>query len=160
MVRCWGSGTGSRVLTLIHADVPSNPETLLHRSGRTGRAGRKGVCVLIVPENRRGAAQRVLSLAKLRATVRAAPGIAEIEVRYRRRILDIAASAEKPNELEADFVAELLDRVGPQRIAAAFLRQQLAAHPVPEELLPLPVDVLQNSKYKRDRGSARRPGTC
>jgi ATP-dependent RNA helicase DeaD len=41
---------------VIHADVPSNPATLLHRSGRTGRAGRKGVCVLIVPENRRGAA--------------------------------------------------------------------------------------------------------
>ncbi|MBR0344821.1 MAG: DEAD/DEAH box helicase, partial [Rudaea sp.] len=33
---------------VIHADVPSNPATLLHRSGRTGRAGRKGVCVLIV----------------------------------------------------------------------------------------------------------------
>ena len=28
---------------VIHADVPSNPATLLHRSGRTGRAGRKGV---------------------------------------------------------------------------------------------------------------------
>ncbi len=140
---------------VVHADVPSNPATLLHRSGRTGRAGRKGVCVLIVPENRRSAAQRVLSLAKLTATVRAAPGIAEIEAGYRRRILDIAASTAKPNELEAEFVSELLDRVGPQRIAAAFLRQQLAAHPVPEELLPLPVDVLQNSKYKRDRGSAK-----
>ncbi|MCB1462683.1 MAG: DEAD/DEAH box helicase, partial [Nitratireductor sp.] len=140
---------------VVHADVPSNPETLLHRSGRTGRAGRKGVCVLIVPENRRGAVQRVLSLAKLTATVRAAPGIADIEARYRRRILDIAASAAKPNELEADFVSELLDRVGPQRIAAAFLRQQLAAHPVPEELLPLPVDVLQNRSHTRDRRSAK-----
>ncbi|MDJ0931529.1 C-terminal helicase domain-containing protein [Breoghania sp.] len=37
---------------VVHTDLPSNPETLLHRSGRTGRAGRKGVCVLIVPENR------------------------------------------------------------------------------------------------------------
>ena len=27
---------------VIHADLPTNPETLLHRSGRTGRAGRKG----------------------------------------------------------------------------------------------------------------------
>jgi ATP-dependent RNA helicase DeaD len=27
---------------VIHADLPSNSETLLHRSGRTGRAGRKG----------------------------------------------------------------------------------------------------------------------
>ncbi|MFG6543291.1 DEAD/DEAH box helicase, partial [Sulfitobacter sp. M22298] len=28
---------------VIHADLPSNSDTLLHRSGRTGRAGRKGV---------------------------------------------------------------------------------------------------------------------
>ncbi|MFC6758649.1 helicase-related protein [Sulfitobacter porphyrae] len=27
---------------VIHADLPSNADTLLHRSGRTGRAGRKG----------------------------------------------------------------------------------------------------------------------
>ncbi len=57
---------------VIHADVPSNPATLLHRSGRTGRAGRKGVCVLIVPETRRRAGQRVLELARLTATTRAA----------------------------------------------------------------------------------------
>jgi ATP-dependent RNA helicase DeaD len=139
---------------VVHADVPSNPETLLHRSGRTGRAGRKGVCVLIVPENRRGAAQRVLALANLTATVRAAPGIAEIEARYRRRILDAAASAAEPDEPEADFVSELLARAGPRRIAAAFIRQQLAAHPVPEELLPLPAEALKTRSSARDRRSA------
>lgn len=139
---------------VVHADVPTNPETLLHRSGRTGRAGRKGVCVLIVPENRRGVVQRVLGLAKLTATVRAAPGIADIEARYRRQITDAAASAAEPDEAEADFVAELLDRVGPRRIAAAFLRHQLAAHPVPEDLLPLPTEALQTRTSGRDRRSA------
>ncbi|RUX33184.1 DEAD/DEAH box helicase, partial [Mesorhizobium sp. M7A.F.Ca.CA.002.09.1.1] len=38
---------------VIHADLPTNPETLLHRSGRTGRAGRKGVSALIVPNSAR-----------------------------------------------------------------------------------------------------------
>jgi len=136
---------------VVHADVPSNPETLLHRSGRTGRAGRKGVCVLIVPEHRRGAAHRVLAMAKLTATVRAAPGIADIEARYRRRILNAAASAAEPDETEADFVAELLERAGPERIAAAFLRQQMAAHPVPEELWPLPAEALRDKRSARDR---------
>ena len=70
-------------------------------------------------------------------------------------ILDAAASAAEPDETEADFVAELLDRAGPQRIAAAFLRQQLAAHPVPEELWPLPAEALQDRRSARDRGSAR-----
>ncbi len=53
---------------VIHADVPSNPETLLHRSGRTGRAGRKGICALIVPMHRRSAAARVLRAANLEAS--------------------------------------------------------------------------------------------
>ncbi|MGE0282022.1 MAG: DEAD/DEAH box helicase [Rhizobiaceae bacterium] len=136
---------------VIHADVPSNPATLLHRSGRTGRAGRKGVCVLIVPENRRGAAQRVLALAKLTATLRAAPGIAEIEARYRRQILDTVLSAAEPDDAEAAFVAELLGQATPERMAAAFLRQQLTARPVPEDLSPLPVDAMQAKKGKRDK---------
>ena len=138
---------------VVHADVPSNPETLLHRSGRTGRAGRKGVCVLIVPEHRRGAAQRVLSLARLTATMRAAPGIADIEARYRRQILDAAVSAAQPSDQEAEFVAELLDKVGPERLATAFLRQQLAARPIPEDLLPLPPEALEKRGPKRDRRS-------
>ena len=136
---------------VIHADVPTNPATLLHRSGRTGRAGRKGVCVLIVPEDRRGAAQRVLALAKLTATVRAAPGIAEIEARYRRQMLNTALSAGEPDESEQAFVAELLAQVAPERLAAVFLRQQLAARPVPEDLFPLPVGDMSARKPKRER---------
>ncbi|MFU0507166.1 DEAD/DEAH box helicase [Pseudaminobacter sp. NGMCC 1.201702] len=136
---------------VVHADVPSNPATLLHRSGRTGRAGRKGICVLIVPEYRLGAARRVLALANLSATMRAAPGIAEIEARYRKHILDTALAAPHPDETEAAFVAELLSQAAPERIAAAFLRQQLAARPVPEELWPLPIDAMQARKPDRER---------
>ncbi|MBS7699985.1 MULTISPECIES: DEAD/DEAH box helicase [unclassified Chelatococcus] len=145
---------------VIHADVPSNPATLLHRSGRTGRAGRKGVCVLIVPENRRGAAQRVLALARLTATTRAAPGITEIEARYRRQILDTALSAAVPDGADAAFVTELLAKVPPERIAAAFLRQQLAARPVPEDLSPLPVSDMQARKPRRERGSEDKQGAA
>ena len=145
---------------VIHADVPSNPATLLHRSGRTGRAGRKGVCVLIVPEHRRGAAQRVLSLARLTATERAAPAITEIEARYRRDIMEAAIATPEPDEAEAAFVANLLAKSTPERIAAAFLREQLAARPVPEDLVPLPLADIQarkskgNKRHVDDRGPA------
>jgi ATP-dependent RNA helicase DeaD len=124
---------------VIHADLPSNPDTLLHRSGRTGRAGRKGVCVLIVPLHRRSAAQRVLGFANLTATYQAAPGIAEIEARYRQQILDLAVAALPPDADEKPFVEELLERLTPEQLAAAYLRQQLAARPVPEEISATPV---------------------
>jgi ATP-dependent RNA helicase DeaD len=124
---------------VIHADLPSNPATLLHRSGRTGRAGRKGVCVLIVPLHRRKAAERVLGFANLEATYQAAPGIAEIETRYRQQILEAAAEAKPVEAEERDFVEELLERLTPEQMAAAYLRQQLAARPVPEEISPVAI---------------------
>ena len=36
---------------VIHADLPRTPDVLLHRSGRTGRAGRKGTAIIVVPDN-------------------------------------------------------------------------------------------------------------
>ncbi len=124
---------------VIHADMPTNPDTLLHRSGRTGRAGRKGTCALIVPHHRRGAAARVLKLAKLEATTIAAPTSADIEARNRQRILEDPALSEVPNEEELAFVRELMSAHGPEQIAAAYLRQQLALRPAPEELADTPL---------------------
>lgn len=138
---------------VIHADLPSNPATLLHRSGRTGRAGRKGVCVLIVPDYRRGAAKRVLSLAKLTATTRSAPAIADIEARYRKQILETASATSAPDEVETLFVKELLEQLTPQQIATAYLRQQLASRPVPEDISPLPIRPDNEKPERRSRRS-------
>jgi ATP-dependent RNA helicase DeaD len=116
------------------SDLPTNPETLLHRSGRTGRAGRKGVCALIVPFYRRSAASRLMHLAKLDATMEPAPGPTEITARTQAQILADESLFATPQEDEAEFVGKLLARYGAEQIAAAFLRQQMAARPAPEEL--------------------------
>ena len=52
---------------VIHADIPKSKESLVHRSGRTGRAGRKGVCTLIVPHNQRRRTESLLQRAKISA---------------------------------------------------------------------------------------------
>jgi len=136
---------------VIHADLPSNPDTLLHRSGRTGRAGRKGICVLVVPVHRRGAAARVLKLANLDATTRAAPTIAEIDARYRQQILDAAIASSPPDEAESPFIAQMLAKLSPEQIAAAYFRQQLAARPVPEELSDTPIAPLSEKPRRESR---------
>lgn len=139
---------------VIHADMPTNPDTLLHRSGRTGRAGRKGTCVLIVPMHRRNAVQRTLKLAKLDVTYMAAPTAADIEARYRQTILDDAGLSQPATEAETAFAAELMALHPPQAIAIAYLRQQLAARPAPEELTenaapdkPGPSDPREKAKF-------------
>ncbi|UGY09680.1 DEAD/DEAH box helicase [Phyllobacterium pellucidum] len=128
---------------VIHADLPNNSETLLHRSGRTGRAGRKGVCVLIVPPSRRRTAERLLQGAKLATSMVPPPDAAAINKRNRERILNDPSLTETVAEDEADFVRELLEKHSPEQIAAAYLRQQMAARPAPEELSSTPSHVLE-----------------
>ncbi len=134
---------------VIHADLPTNPDTLLHRSGRTGRAGRKGICVLIVPYHRRGAASRLLMAARLEATTIEAPSSAAIEIRNRQRILEDPALSADASEEELIFARELLAAHSAEQIATAFLRQQLAARPAAEELSEGPKPVLKAAKGEK-----------
>jgi ATP-dependent RNA helicase DeaD len=131
---------------VIHADMPTNPDTLLHRSGRTGRAGRKGICTLIVPYHRRNAAARVLKLAKLTARTVPAPTASDIERHNKERILDDPALAMTPGEDEIAFVRELMNAHSAEHIAAAYLRLQLAARPAPEELLDAPANFAERGQ--------------
>ncbi|QDH15328.1 DEAD/DEAH box helicase [Oecophyllibacter saccharovorans] len=73
---------------VIHASVPTSVEALLHRSGRTGRAGRKGTCVLMVPFNQRRRAERLLAQARIKAEWEPVPTAAQIYAQDARHLLD------------------------------------------------------------------------
>jgi len=139
---------------VIHADMPSDPDTLLHRSGRTGRAGRKGICVIVAPIYRRNAAARVLSLANLQATTRTAPTIADIEAKQNARILATALETPPVEETETALVAELVEKLTPEQLAAAYLRQQRATLPAGEEMAVtvIPTDGGKPRREKRFEG--------
>ncbi|MHA6287054.1 DEAD/DEAH box helicase [Maricaulis sp. CAU 1757] len=119
---------------VIHADLPNNGDTLKHRSGRTGRAGRKGICSLIVPLNRRGKANRLLRDAGVKAEWVKVPGQDEIRAKDRDRLYADPILTEKhDDELYKDAQA-LLEAFEPEQIAAAFLKHRLEAEPAAEDL--------------------------
>ena len=120
---------------VIHADLPRNRESLLHRSGRTGRAGRKGVSVLVVPHNWRKGTERLLQSANVEATWARPPSIVEIMQRDDERILDDPDLREPITEDEQAFAQQLLERHGSEQVAAALLRRFRAGRSAPEELL-------------------------
>ncbi len=120
---------------VIHADMPTNPETLLHRSGRTGRAGRKGTAVVIAPQHRRRTAERVLNTAKVNALFMAPPSADAILERDRERMLADPVFLEPVEADDNEMIAALLERHSPEQIAAAWLKRERAARPVPEEVM-------------------------
>lgn len=119
---------------VIHADMPRNAETLLHRSGRTGRAGRKGTSVLIVQPKMRRRAERLLDDAKIDATWGKPPSAADINARNDERLINDPSLAQAPSEHETTLAAALIEKHGAEHVAAAFIRQMRSAHGAPEEL--------------------------
>ena len=119
---------------VIHADLPSNSETLLHRSGRTGRAGRKGVSALIVPPKARRKAERLLGGAKVKAEWSAAPAAADVRARDDLRLMENPSWNEAVEESERETVEALTTRFSPEQLAVAFLRVYSEGQSAPEEL--------------------------
>ncbi|MGU3400919.1 DEAD/DEAH box helicase [Brucellaceae bacterium D45D] len=151
---------------VIHADLPTNPESLLHRSGRTGRAGRKGTCVLVVPFSRRRSAERLLHMAKLDAQTIAAPGIAAVQAKNNERILNSDVFAQAVEDEHQDLLKALTERYTPEQIANAFLNRELAALPAAEEVSDAPVHPVGGKKPRErserndrfERGERRERG--
>jgi len=132
---------------VIHADLPQNRDMLLHRSGRTGRAGSKGISALVVPHNWRSRAERLLSNAKISATWKKAPSIEDITRRDQERFLADPALVEPIKEEEKEAAAKLLSSYGPEQIAVALLRIHNKQKPAPEKLL----DVSEMKAKKKHR---------
>ncbi|MBX2834537.1 MAG: DEAD/DEAH box helicase [Micavibrio sp.] len=135
---------------VIHADLPQNKDTMLHRSGRTGRAGSKGISALMVPHNWRSRAERLLKNAKIDAKWIKPPSIEDITRRDQERFLAHPALVEPPRADEKEAAANLLESYGAEQIATALLRMHNSQKPAPEELLDFVPSKHEKQKKSRD----------
>ena len=119
---------------VVHAELPNSHETLLHRSGRTGRAGRKGTSALIVTKRSTKKAQRILKMAKLDANWGGAPTADEVFERENGRMMSDEGWAIPINESEQSTVDALTEAFSAEQLAAAYLRLRRIARSAPEEL--------------------------
>lgn len=145
---------------VIHADLPRNKEGLLHRSGRTGRAGRQGVCALIVPVRAQRRTERLLQEANVTADWRLPPSAADIEAALNEKLLSSEALQTLPNEIEAELADALMEKYSPAHLAAAIVRLTRATDSAPEILQDPGAQKPSRSrkeKYDPDRQDSREP---
>lgn len=119
---------------VIHAELPTGPAVLLHRSGRTGRAGRKGVSAMLVPYTNRAKALRLINAAGVDAYWTAAPSADEVRAKDQERLLEALLRVEPASEEDAVLVRELVGQRSAEEIAAALIRMHRARLPSPEDL--------------------------
>jgi len=119
---------------VIHADLPNDAQVLQHRSGRTGRAGRKGISILLVPPSRRRRAEEMLGRARVTATWGNAPSPEEIRRLDTERLLQNPILTEPAGEDDAATADTLLQSHSARTIAAAFVKLYRSQLPAPEEM--------------------------
>ncbi len=160
---------------VIHAELPNDAQVLQHRSGRTGRAGKKGVSVLLVPPSRRRRAEEMLGRARVNATWGNAPSAEDIRKVDQERLLQNPLLVEAGTDDDLAMADELLKSHGPRQLAAAFVKMYRAGLPAPEDIEDEPFQrgparehksrsdgprhegPREQSKPREDRGPRERP---
>jgi ATP-dependent RNA helicase DeaD len=120
---------------VVHVEIPRDAETLQHRSGRTGRAGKKGTAVLIVPYPRRRRVDGMLRGAKIEAEWMNAPTADDVRARDRERLIERLLAPQEQDEDDIELGRRLLAERSAEDIAAALVRAHRATMLPPEELI-------------------------
>jgi len=136
---------------VVHVELPRDAETLQHRSGRTGRAGKKGIAVLVVPYPRRKRVESVLRGARIEAEWIKPPTPEDIRRGDHERLLAALLAPAEIEEEDRALAEALLAQRTPEEIAAALVRVHRARMPAAEELADA-------GAAPRERPEGPRPG--
>lgn len=133
---------------VIHVEIPRDAEALQHRSGRTGRAGKKGTAVIIVPYPRRRRVDGMLRGARIEAEWMDAPTAADVRKRDQERLMEKLLATVEHEAEDIELAQRLMAERTPEDIAASLVQMHRA-------LMPPPEDLIDNSARGRD--TAGRP---
>ncbi|QXX76218.1 DEAD/DEAH box helicase [Methylovirgula sp. HY1] len=138
---------------VVHAELPHDAEALQHRSGRTGRAGRKGVSALLVPISRRHRVERLLMDAGVRATWSGPPSADEIRKLDQERLLQDPILTEPHTDEDVEMARLLLAEQTPEQLGAALVRIYRSRLPAVEDV----VDPGNGPERRETRGPKSAP---
>ncbi len=120
---------------VVHVELPRDAEALQHRSGRTGRAGKKGTAVLIVPYPRRRRVEMMLRGARIEADWINAPTPEDIRRNDRERLIEALTAPVEADEEDKVIAMRIQKAMSADAIAVALVQAHRKKMPALEELL-------------------------
>ena len=93
---------------VIHSNLPRNSETLIHRSGRTGRAGKHGLSIILFSPNSIKTYYRIIEHAKIAPKLRKNLSKKIIEDNENAQFLNKVSSISK-SKIEDKLINELME---------------------------------------------------
>jgi ATP-dependent RNA helicase DeaD len=144
---------------VVNYEVPSAPDSYVHRIGRVGRAGREGVAITLVEPREHRMLKTIERVTKQRITVEKVPTVADL----RSRRLELTRAAIEEAVIEDDFdgyrvvVESLADKFDVMEVALAAVKLvHEATGPVADDE-DIPEVVPKGDRPARPAKSARPP---
>jgi ATP-dependent RNA helicase DeaD len=146
------------IARVIHAEPPTDADSYTHRSGRTGRAGKKGTSSVLVSPAGLARVSQLLRRAGVRFRMGPIPTAAEIRRLASERVLAELTAEEEPGTAADPRFAEMAARLAStgdveRTIARLLARTQVAAGPQPREILAIAAPVERERPPRHGRAA-------
>jgi ATP-dependent RNA helicase DeaD len=144
----------SGVTHVYNFDIPQDPESYVHRIGRTGRAGKKGMSITFVTPREMGYLKIVEQTTKKKMTALKPPSLNEALEGQQRLALEKLAEAAKENDIKDYYqlAEEFLGDQDPVQAVAAAIRV------LTKEPDTTPVDITEERPLPSRGGGGNRGG--
>lgn len=109
------------IRTVVHAHSPHDSDSLVHRSGRTGRAGQQGTSIQLCLPKAQHHVRRLLKNARITAEWLPAPSAADVHRVENERLFDELSSAQPGNGHHDSLAQRLLEEVDPALLVASLV---------------------------------------
>ncbi len=138
------------IARVIHFDPPGDADTYTHRSGRTGRAGKKGTSAVLVPPSALVGTLRLLGGARVTHRFEPVPTAADIRrgqtENFEKELL--AEGEDRMDEVTWDLAKRLVASPTASRSVARLIsRARKASGPEPREVRPLDPPVHRSRNF-------------
>ena len=107
---------------VVHADLPRNSEGLLHRSGRTGRAGKKGTSILFFSPNEVNHYERLIAKAGVSPKIKKFFTRNDIENKDQDLILEGIIDNSEIDSFEEKLLEKIANKYSLKDVAKAYIK--------------------------------------
>ncbi|MGH3794424.1 MAG: DEAD/DEAH box helicase [Pseudonocardiaceae bacterium] len=149
---------------VVNFDVPSAPDSYVHRVGRVGRAGREGVAITFAEPREHRMLKTIERVTKQRITVSRVPTVADLRARRleltRAALYESLSADEDDRERFRVVVETLTDEFDVMEVALAAVKLAHEATGGPVDAEEIPEAVPRDGRDPRGRGEKSGAGRC
>ena len=154
-----------RISLVVNHDLPTDPESYVHRIGRTGRAGRSGEAISFVTRGQLRLMRAIENQTRQKAEEMSVPGTDEVNARRRGRFAERITAALEGQDDGGDGIEvfrTVIDEyvaahdVDPLALAAALAKMVQGGKPLLVDELPAP-SARGDKRGRDDRGPGDKP---